>query len=46
MVDDPGEFGAAPNEIAGCELALEHGILEVIAVVPHGFEDAAETFFV
>ena len=46
MVDDEGEFGAAANEVAAGELAFEDGILEVIAVAAHSFEDLAEAFFI
>jgi hypothetical protein len=46
MVDDAGKFGAAPNQIAGSELAFEHRILQVVAVAAHGLEDLAEAFVV
>jgi len=46
MVDDSGDFGAAADEVAGRELALEDGVLEMVAVPAHGFEDFAETLVV
>jgi hypothetical protein len=46
VVDDPGKFDTAPNKIAGRELALEHGILQMIAVPAHGLEDLAKALVV
>src|SRR5206468_1074620 len=38
MVDNLAELGAAPGQVHRRQLALEHGILKVVAVVPHGLE--------
>jgi len=46
VVDDAGQFGAAPDEIACRELALEDGILKMVTVASHGFEDLAQAFVV
>jgi hypothetical protein len=46
VVDDAGKFGAAPNQVARGELALEYGVLQMIAVPAHGLEDFAEPLVV
>lgn len=46
VIDDAGKFGAAPNQIARSELALEYGVLQMIAVPAHGLEDFAQTLVV
>jgi len=46
VVDDGGEGGTAADEIGGGELALEYGVLEVVAEGAHGLEYLAETFVV
>ena len=46
VIDDAGEFGAAADDVAGGELAFEDGVLEVVAVAAHGFEDFAEALVV
>ena len=46
VVDDAGEFGAAADEVAGRELALEDGVLKMVAVAAHGFEDFAKALVV
>jgi hypothetical protein len=46
VIDDAGKFRAAPNKVAGSELALEYGVLEMIAVPAHGLEDLAEALVV
>ena len=46
VVDDAAELLAAADEVAGGELALEDGELEVVAEAAHGLEDAAEALVV
>jgi hypothetical protein len=46
VVDDAREFDAESGEIHGGELALEDGVLEVIAEAAHDFEDLSEAFIV
>jgi hypothetical protein len=42
VMDDAGEVGAAADQVAGGEMALEDGVLQVVAEAAHGFEDLAE----
>jgi hypothetical protein len=42
VVDDAGKFGAAANNIACRELALEDGVLKMVAEATHEFEDFAQ----
>jgi hypothetical protein len=46
VVDDAGKFGAAANNIACRELALEDGVLKMVAEAAHGFEDLAKALVV
>jgi hypothetical protein len=46
VVDDFGELGGELGEVGAGELALEDGVLEVIAPGAHDFEDAAEAFVI
>lgn len=46
VVDDFGDFGAAAGEVAWGELALEDGVLEVVAEAAEGAEDFAEALVV
>jgi hypothetical protein len=46
VFDDAGEFRAAPNKVARSELALEYGVLQMIAVPPHGLEDLAKPLII
>jgi hypothetical protein len=46
VVDDASKFGATPNQVARGELALEYGVLQMIAVPAHGLEDFAQTLVV
>lgn len=46
MIDDAGEFGAAPNQVARGELALEYGVLQMITVAAHRLEDFAQPLVV
>jgi hypothetical protein len=46
VVDDAGKFGAAANDIACRELALEDGVLKMVAEAAHGLEDFAEALFI
>ena len=46
VVDDAGKLGAAPNQVGRGELALEYGILQMIAVTPHGLENLAQALVV
>ncbi len=46
VVDDGGEFGAEADEVSRGELALEDGVLQVVAVAAHGLEDFAQAFVV
>jgi hypothetical protein len=46
VVDVMGKLGAASNQIARAELALEYGVLQMIAVPAHGLEDSTETFVI
>jgi hypothetical protein len=46
VVDDGGQLGAAADEVAGGELALENGVLEVVSEGAHGLENLAEAFVV
>lgn len=42
VVNDAGKLGAAANQVARGELALEHRVLEMIAVATHGLKNFAE----
>ena len=44
--DDLGEFVFECDFFCGGEVAFEDGVLEVVAVIFAGFEDATEAFFV
>jgi hypothetical protein len=46
LVDYERKFGTAPNKVAGRELALKDGVLEMIAVPAHRLEDLAEALIV
>ena len=46
VVDDAGKFGAAPNQVARGELALEYGVLQMVAVPAHRLEDFAQPLVV
>ena len=46
MVDKRAEFGAHAGEVGGSELALEDGVLEMVAPSAHGFKDEAEALVV
>ena len=46
VVDDAGEFGAAPNQVPRGELAFEYGVLQMITVPAHGLEDFAQPLVV
>jgi len=46
MIDDAGKFCATPNQVARSELALEYGVLQMIAVPAHGLEDFAQPLVV
>lgn len=46
MVDDLAECLAALGKVDRPELALEDGVLQVVAKAAHGFEDLAEPFVV
>jgi hypothetical protein len=46
VIDDAGKFRAAPDKVACRELALEHGVLQMIAEPAHGLEDLAEPLVV
>jgi hypothetical protein len=46
VFDDAGQFRATPDKVARGELALEHGVLQMIAVTPHGLEDLAKPLVV
>ncbi len=46
VVDDVAEFAAELDEIGWSELALEDGVLEVIAPAAHNLEDAPQAFVV
>ncbi len=46
VVDDATEFDTEFDEIRGGELALEDGVLEVVAEAAHDFEDLTEAFVV
>jgi hypothetical protein len=46
VMDDAAELDAEVDEIRGGELTLEDGVLEVVAVAAHDFEDLAEAFVV
>ena len=45
-MDDGGEFDAEVGEIEVGKLALEDGVLEMVAIAAHDLEDLAETFVV
>jgi hypothetical protein len=46
VVDDAGKFRAAPNQVGRSELALEYGVLQMIAVTAHGLENLAKALVV
>jgi len=46
MLDQLAEHMAAFGQIDGRELALEDGVLEVVAEIAHGLEDLAQSFIV
>ena len=46
VMDDSREFGAAPDQVAGRELALENRVLKVIAETAHSFENFAQALFI
>ncbi len=46
VVDDGAQFGAHAGEVGGSELALEDGVLEMVAPGAHRFEDEAEALVV
>ena len=46
VVDNASQFGAAPDEVTGGELAFEDRVLQVVAVTAHGLEDFTEAFVV
>jgi hypothetical protein len=46
VIDDAVKFRATPDKVAGSELALEHGVLQMIAEPTHGLEDLPEPLVV
>lgn len=46
VFDDAGKLRAAPDQVARSELALEHGVLQMIAVTPHSLKDLAKPLVV
>jgi hypothetical protein len=46
VVDDAGKFRAAPNQITLGELALEYGVLQMIAVTVHSRENLTKALVV
>jgi hypothetical protein len=46
VLNDAAQLGSAPKKVALRELALEHGVLKVIAESPHRLKDFAKTLIV
>jgi len=46
VLNDARELRPAANKVRLRELALEHRVLQVIAVAPHGFEDLAKPLII
>ena len=46
MVDDRRQFRPAPRQVGRGKLALEDGVLQMVAVPAHGLEDFAQALVV